>query len=40
MIARLQAQPEDLQQAMANLQLGHSFSLSDVQLALKEIAES
>ena len=40
MIAQLQAAPQNLQDVMDNLQLGDSFSLSDVQLALKEIAES
>ena len=40
MIAQLQAQPQSLPEAMDNLQLGDSCSLSDVQLALKEIAES
>ncbi|WP_395024383.1 tryptophan--tRNA ligase [Comamonas odontotermitis] len=40
MIAQLQSQPEALGQIMDNVQLGDSFSLSDVQLALKEIAES
>ncbi|MFG5776944.1 tryptophan--tRNA ligase [Comamonas sp. J-3] len=40
MIGQLQAQPENLAQLLDNLQLGDSFSLSDVSLALKEIAES
>ncbi|WP_423935706.1 tryptophan--tRNA ligase [Comamonas sp. 23] len=40
MIAHLQAAPQNLQDAMDNLQLGDGFSLSDVRLALKEIAES
>ena len=40
MVAQLQAQPETLPAAMPNLQLGDSFSLSDVELALKEMAES
>ena len=40
MVAQLQAQPETLPAAMPNLQLGDSFSLSDEELALKEMAES
>ena len=40
MIAQLQSQPAALAQVMDNLQLGDSFSLSDVELALKEIAEN
>ena len=40
MIGQLQSQPDNLAQLLDNLQLGDSFSLSDVALALKEIAES
>ena len=40
MIAQLQAQPENMGHTMDNLQLGDSFSLSDVQLVLKEMAEN
>ena len=40
MIAKLQAEPQNLIQVMDNLQLGDSFSLSDVEVALKEMAES
>ena len=40
MIGQLQSQPDNLAQLLDNLQLGDSVSLSDVALALKEIAES
>ena len=40
MIGRLQTQPETLAQIMDNVQLGDSFSLSDIELALKEMAET
>ncbi|MEG1203612.1 MAG: DUF1508 domain-containing protein, partial [Comamonas sp.] len=40
MIAKLQAEPQNLIQIMDNLQLCNSFSLSDVEVALKEMTES
>ena len=40
MIGQLQSQPDNLAQLLDILQLGDSFTLSDVALALKEIAES